>query len=188
MTNTKSRKQDLSKAPEQKAFVWHSESGDFQEMWADIRRWTLDVQPTNTGLGLYLALKFEGVAKSGALAGQRVLAEVLLRDRGTVNKYMEDRLQCAWGDVQGYGQINNHDGYGTKLDLSLYCEPAAFDWVCRVFAAATNGAVLRLSVRLDRPAEAEGFWQERWLNELLRIGEWRIHSDCALASSATGDA
>lgn len=170
--------------------AWASADAELQQMWVSVSRWEFRVEPSLQAQNmLAMDFKFDGIAATGPLRGLRVSASLELRERDKPPEY----LTATWPDhcsaIQGCADAGNRDGYGTSLDLTLFCQPGAFDWIYRVFlAGATLGGSLGYSVYLDCPtSRRNGFWTEDWLRERLRVREWSLESDWERVACRSGD-
>ncbi len=175
------------KGPEDR---WPQEDDESQNIWAHIDTWNYKVFPSlrTREFGRWL-FQFEGKATIASLQDIDVGGEIKIFDPSDP----PDDLQCMWRNVPK--EIEGHCRYleahdktrQGSLDVTLYCQPAALDWIYRAFSVGSQSRQggIHIQLQVDCPnKDGEAFWRDQWRSEYLRVAHWELFSGANLKMAA----
>jgi hypothetical protein len=162
--------------------AWAAVDSELQQMWVDFNRVEFELMSRASGTEEQrtpMQLHLFGIAKSGALNGKRVIAEVVEVQQGLPPLF----ASADWSDevevVDGYARAMDHDGLGVALYVTMFSLRPIGEFARLALAAAGPAGGLGCSLLVDYPVGADKptgvqFWKIDWVQKYLRVKSWKI--------------
>lgn len=161
-------------------YLWADTNNDRQSIWISVQDWQYKVFPSRQAkaFGSFL-FQFEGEVTTESLKGLTIAGTIEVLEEGETPTWLDDVWKQVPKDVEGHVSLTGSvdPTRPPNIDVTLYCQESALDWIFRAFSVASQGRSggLGIEVKVDCPNNEGGpFWAEQWRREYLRVVSWEL--------------
>jgi hypothetical protein len=165
------------------AYTWASPDERAQELWVQVKDINYKLFPTMTHGGPPSRIfQWQGILNKPGFNHVLAIGDIEACESADLPRSSVDVWKQVPEVYNGRGRLNLR-GKGIEdgafFGFDLYCRPAAFDEIARVFTLGVGPPHDVLSLKIvtahpDRPDGGDNYWHTQWRNDTWEVIAWEI--------------